>query len=95
MTESIRINSREQMQELAARLGVRKSWHEPDEQGVTALMHGTPGDLDNCGFWGHYKGELHTYGEGKQEMWVEIFADGKPAAEVNLASLLAWASERS
>lgn len=96
MTDSIKIHDRGQLQELAARLGVRPDWHEPGEQDVTALVHGTPGDLDNAGFWGHKPGtkELDTYGDGKQELWVEIFADGKPVAEVNLASLLAWASER-
>jgi hypothetical protein len=96
MTDSIRIDSREQLAALAARLRVRPDWHEPNEQDVTALVHGTPGDLDNAGFWGHRPGtkELDTYGDGRQELWVEIFAGGKPVAEINLADLLAWAAER-
>jgi len=95
MGESIRIGNRGQLQELAARLRVRPDWHEPNEQAVTAQVHGTPGDLDNAGYWGHDRdGNLDTYGDGKQELWVEIFADGKPVAEINLADLLAWASER-
>lgn len=96
MADSIRIDSREQLAALAARLGVRPDWREPDEQDVTALVHGTPGDLGNTGFWGHKPGtkKLDTYGDGEQELWVEIFAAGKPVAEINLACLLAWASER-
>ena|ERR1700760_443278 len=95
MDTGIKIQTRGQLQELAARLRVRPDWHEPNEQNVTAEVHGTPGDLDNAGFWGHDRdGNLDTYGKGRQELWVEIFADGKPVAEINLACLLAWASER-
>jgi hypothetical protein len=91
MAESIRINSREELQALARRLRVRPDWHEPDGQGVTARVLGD--DFDNAGFWGHYKGELNTYGEGKQELWVEIRQDDVPVAEINLATLLAIAAE--
>jgi hypothetical protein len=92
MSESIRIDTRGQLRELAARLGVRKDWHEPDEQKLTAVAHGD--DFDNCGFWGHWKGELNTFGEGRQEMWIELRQDGQPVAEINLATLLAWAAEQ-
>jgi hypothetical protein len=91
MAKNIRINERSELQALARELGVRKDWHEPDEQGVTARVLGD--DFDNAGFWGTYKDELVTYGEGKQELWVEISKDGKPVAEINLATLLAIASE--
>lgn len=91
MTEDIRINSRAELARLAKRLGTRPDWHEPDEQGLTARVLGE--DFDNAGFWGHYKGELNAYGEGRQELWVEISRDGNPVAEINLATLLAWAAE--
>jgi hypothetical protein len=87
----LRVMTREQLDAVAAVLGVRPDWHEPDEQQVTAQVHGT--DFDNAGFWGHGpRGELATYGEGRQELWIELFQDGKPVAEVNLATLLAWAT---
>lgn len=85
-----RINERRQLVALAKRLGVRRDWHEPDEQEVTAKFHGD--DFDNAGFWGTYKGGLHTFGEGRQEMWIELFKDGEPVAEINLATLLAIAA---
>jgi hypothetical protein len=85
-----RINTRKELAELARKLRVRTDWHEPDEQEVTAKVHGD--DFDNAGFWGHYKGELDTFGDGRQEMWVELFQDGQPVAEINLATLLAFAT---
>lgn len=86
-----RINEARQLRALAKQLGVRANWHEPDEREVTAVVHGT--DLDNAGFWGHNSdGSLDTYGEGRQEIWVELFQDGKPVAEINLATLLAFAT---
>jgi hypothetical protein len=92
MTKSIRIHERRELQALAARLRVRPDWHEPDEQEVTAIVWGD--DFDNAGFWGHNPdGSLDTYGDGRQEFWVELSKDGQPVAEINLATLLAWASE--
>lgn len=88
---NLRIDSRDQLIALARRLRVRPDWHEPDEQELTAEFHGD--SFDNAGFWGHYKDELNTFGEGRQEMWIELFRDGEPVAEINLATLLAWASE--
>lgn len=92
MGNDIRINSRRKLQRLARELRVRPDWHEPDEQEVTAIVRGD--DFDNAGFWGHNPdGSLDTYGDGRQEFWVELLQDGKPVAEINLATLLAWASE--
>jgi len=86
-----RINTRAELQALAAELGVRPDWHEPDERGVNALVSGHM--LDNAGFWGQEG--VGTVPSWAQEMWVTITvkADGvEPygVAEVNLAMLLAW-----
>ncbi len=88
---ALRINTPEQLHLLAASLGVRPDWHEPDEQRVTAVVRGK--NFDNAGFWGREKnGKLRTFGPGHQETWVELFQDGQAVAEINLADLLAWAS---
>jgi hypothetical protein len=88
---ALRVTTREQLENIAAMLGVRPDWHEPGEQQVTARVHGT--DFDNAGFWGHDRhGNLNTFGDGMHEIWVELIRDGKPVAEVNLATLLAWAT---
>jgi hypothetical protein len=85
-----RINSRDQLVRLARELGVRDNWHEPDEQEVTVKVRGD--SFDNAGFWGRYKGELNTFGDGQQEVWVELLKDGEPVAEINLATLFAFAT---
>lgn len=90
MTVVKKIDTRRELIELARQLRVRPDWHEPDEQEVTAQVHGD--NFDNAGFWGHHKGVLNTFGEGHQEMWVELFQDGEPVAEINLATLLAFAT---
>jgi hypothetical protein len=90
---AIRVSSRNQLQHLAATLGVRPDWHEPDEQDVSAVVRGT--NFDNAGFWGREPGGalvLRTYGNDRQEMWVELYQHGEAVAEINLASLLAWAT---
>lgn len=46
----IQINTREELKRLAKDLGVRDDWHEPDEQGLRALVFGK--NFDNAGFWG-------------------------------------------
>jgi len=86
-----RINFADQLRRLARELGVRDNWHEPDEQGVDVVVRG--GNFDNAGFWGRNKdGSLDTFGDGQQEIWVELFKDGKPVAEINLATLFAMAT---
>ena len=88
---SKRIDTAAELRELARELRVRDNWHEPDERDVTAVVHGT--DFDNAGFWGNYKGEPMTFGDPpRQEIWVELFQDGKPVAEINLATLFAMAT---
>lgn len=74
------INTRSEFTALAAELGVRPDWHEPDEQEVSARVEGDR--LDNATGASGACGELR----------VVITRDGEPVAAVNLASLCAWAS---
>lgn len=88
-----KINSRTELIADARDLGVRPDWHEPDEQGVTAEVHGS--SFDNAGFWGQEaegRAIADGYGADFMEMWVTLSKDGKPVAEVNLATLFAWAT---
>jgi hypothetical protein len=75
-----------QLRDLAVELGVRPDWHEPDEQEVGAEVYGE--SFDNAGFWG---AERLVSGPG-MEMWVRLYKDGQPVADVNLATLFAWAA---
>jgi hypothetical protein len=79
-----RITTKAELVELAGELEVRPDWHEPDEVGVTASTHGRT--FDNAGFWGS-DNTCHT-----QEMYVIVCKDRKAVAEVNLATLFAWAT---
>lgn len=91
--KELRVTTRDQLLEVTRTLAVRSDWHEPDEQGVTAVVHGT--ELDNAGFWG-FEFAIHAQDEPRyapsQELWIELRHDSKPVAEVNLADLLAWAT---
>lgn len=70
------------LSELAAELGVRDNWHEPDEQGVSARIIGT--HLDNA------MGST-TRGIGDAgEFNVVIMKDAQDVAVINLATLLSW-----
>lgn len=88
-----RINSRGELMALARQLNVRPDWHEPDEQEVGASVGGH--SFDNAGFWG-----ADTETEWRQrhgntdgvELYVQLTKDGEPVAEVNLATLFAWAT---
>ncbi len=80
-----RIITPAQLRELAAELGVRPDWHEPDEQEVGAEVYGEC--FDNAGFWGDDLLSLGGY-----EMWVRLYKDSQPVADVNLATLFAWAA---
>jgi hypothetical protein len=83
-----RIRERAELVDLARKFGVRPDWHEPDNQDVTATVKGSL--FDNCGTWGpEYDGpEKVSY----REMSVVLSQEGKPVAEVNLATLFAWAT---
>jgi hypothetical protein len=87
-----RIDTRDRLRALARQLGVRPDWHEPDERDVTANVWGDK--FDNAGFWGtEAGGRPVTFGDGHQEMWVELRQGNVPVAAINLATLLAWAAE--
>lgn len=81
-----RITSRQELVELAGELRVRSDWHEPDEQGVTASVYGDT--FDNAGFWPQNRGSAYVY----DEKYVTIKKDGIAVADVNLATLFAWAT---
>ena len=78
-----RINTQAELAALALELGVRADWHEPDEQGVTAVIKGTC--FDNAGFWPAADPRALN-----NEKYVELRKDGEPVAAVNLATLLSW-----
>lgn len=86
MNKTLRINNKEELQELAKKLGVRHDWHEPDEQEVSIRIRGK--SFDNAGFWGSTFKDYST-----REMYAEIFKCGVIVAEVNLADLFAFACE--
>jgi hypothetical protein len=98
MTEIQRITTRDDLVALANKLGMRADWHEPDEKGVTARFYGK--DFDNAGFWGeaeiervkHERARGYAAGLNGLEMWVAVFHDGERVAEVNLATLFAFAT---
>lgn len=82
-----RITDRVRLAQVADELGVRLDWHEPDEQEVTAEVRGKM--LDNAGSWG----EERTAGKDYEELHVVVSKDGQPRFTVNIATLLAWATE--
>jgi hypothetical protein len=82
------IRDQAQLHELARRLNLRSDWHEPDEHGVTAAVHGEK--FDNAGFWGENARGLPPHA---WEMWVRLYVNGEAVADVSLATLFAWAAE--
>lgn len=92
--EVIRVNNVDALKDVAAVLGVRPDWHEPDEQEVTAKVFGS--SFDNAGTWPYdptlpgdlCRGNLDSEG---LEMYVELCRSGHPIAQVNLATLFAMA----
>lgn len=65
---------------------VRRDWHEPDEQDVTALVTGV--ELDNaCG-----EDQMRIEPQ-YQELVVHLYRDGSHKMSINLATLLALACE--
>lgn len=80
-----RIQTKADLTQLAHDLGVRPDWHEPDEQDVTATAHGV--NFDNAGFWG-----TDSTFSGDSEQYVTLYQKGEAVAEINLATLFAWAS---
>jgi hypothetical protein len=90
MTEVQRITKRVDLVALKNALGVPNSWHEPDEQLVTAQVRG--GVLGNAGNWGEAALKDRWTDDDHLELWVTLSQDGTPVAEVNLAVLLSFAT---
>jgi hypothetical protein len=95
-----KILERDELRRLARELGVRPDWHEPDEQNVGAKVYGT--SFDNAGFWGYRADqsphpdveELHVIlWRTRYDEMTDRREDVEPIAAINLATLLAWASE--
>ena len=80
-------SKKEELQQFAQTYGLRDDWHEPDEQGVTAFVTGIKLDNafceDQSGLPAHF-----------QELVVHLFVNDSHKMSINLASLLAIASER-
>jgi hypothetical protein len=90
-TEPIRIDTIEQLQEVAAQLGVRPDWHEPDEQKVTARFRGRI--FDNAGHWPRSRNhDVCPIPSQIVEQYIELIQDGTVVAQVNLATLFAMAA---
>ena len=83
-----RIRAQHELVELAAELGVRSDWHEPDDRGVTARVESS--NFNNAGFW---PAENRPFSAPEIiELHVIISRNDEDVAAVNLATLLAWAS---
>lgn len=91
MAEVITITSREQLAEFAREHKLRDDWHEPDEQGINAIVVGTHLDNANCS---PPKDGWDTPQEASVEFGVYLVDDEtqQPLAFVNLALLLAFAT---
>ncbi len=85
------IQHKAELEKLAVKLGVRQDWHEPDEQGLTAKVFGR--SFDNAGFWGSDYMEKNSAVDKSMEMFVQLLQDKKPVAEINLATLFAYACQ--
>jgi hypothetical protein len=94
-----RITDRAELADLARELRVRADWHEPDEQNLTATVHGqsfdnamSPGEWYGTDIAGTPQAEMHVilrlYG-------VESDGPALPVAVVNLATLFSWAASAS
>jgi len=81
------ITKQDELQQLALDLGVREDWHEPDEQDLTLEFSGKL--FDNSGIWGHKV----AIAPDSLEQYVTIRKKDMPVAEINMATLLAWASK--
>lgn len=71
--------------EFAKAYGLRKDWHEPDEQDITAVVTGY--HLDNA--MGEDQGPLAPY---YHEFVVHLFVNESYKLSINLATLLAIAA---
>lgn len=83
-----KVTTRAELIALKRALGVRDDWHEPDEQGVDAVIAGK--SFDNAGFW---PAESNPFAAPEViEQYVIICRGGQSVAVVNLATLFSWAT---
>ena len=84
----ITITYKKQLLDLAKKLGVRDDWHEPDEEDVSAKVFGEK--FDNAGFYG-----LDAVFNNliKTELFVVLYHEDKPVAQIALATLFAFACD--
>jgi hypothetical protein len=96
-----RIETRDELAELARELHVPSDWHEVSQVDVSASVHGR--SFDNAGYWGAAEADqfrarysdspaLRKAADAAIEMWVSIEHEGETVAEVNLATLFAFAT---
>jgi len=81
------IHTPDDLSKLAADLGVRSDWHEPDEQEVDVRIRGN--HLDNA-----MGSTMRDIGDNNEagEYNIVITRAGRDVAVVNLATLLSWGS---
>lgn len=82
------IENRSDLVELRDELGLRCDWHEPDENDITAVVKGTY--FDNA--YGSSGLGYHDNPSVPMEKTVYLKKDGKVIAQVNLATLFAFAT---
>ena len=101
------INQRE-LARVADEIRVRHDWHEPDESGVSINLVNPknvcrtrrPVGANGLPIFGYQLVGTkvsqfdNAFGD-KSEAHIEICKDGRVVAKVNLANLLAWASNRT
>lgn len=85
----LKINSKEELKDFAKQYGLRPDWHEPDEESIDAKVKGKI--FDNAGFWG-VDFDPKPFGI-TPEMSVVLYHKNKPVAEINLATLFAFACD--
>lgn len=85
--EPQRIETAEELEALRADYGITSDWHEPDENGISAIVHGRV--LDTAGHWPRAT-EKERRAE-ITELYVTLQHEGEPIAYVNIALLLQWA----
>lgn len=89
LPDVIRIDHLDQLQEVAALLGVGGDWHEPDNAEVTAKVDGHC--FDNAGFWPSWHVSDAIRDNQSSELCVILYKEGEPRAMINLATLFAIA----
>lgn len=87
--EPRKIETAEELNELRRQYGIAYDWHEPDEVGVSAIVHGR--SLDTAGFWPRATEEERR--AQPTELYLTLQHEGEPIAYVNIAILLRWACE--